>query len=525
MSPVSPPNHRALLPWLLGLALAACGRASPEGPAATSSAVPTATTSARAVPALPEAGAGEAASEPTSSPSTAPPQLPAWPPSSRLTRERDGKPFLVGWLKVDTTLEGEHVVDSRAAYVELADGKLEGVVSDQRGMARKVEGSLGADGSFELRQAGTSSPMVRGSAQGDEVKGELLVSVWGEKLGYTPQWRRLPFVVERGPFAQSLAGPLNGMVGADPIRWRLAASGSGLSGEARYPRGEGSTLTGRFDAASARLVVDESRDGKPLGQASLVAFTPSSAYGVWRSADGVRSGFVALGARWAIGEPLVLTPTLRLEPRYVLYFGRSCVFDHTWPALVGAGSHVARLNQELGAWSRQELQAPTCNEEGVGPSSERPYYEHAVYAAHPVGEGRFGLEVSHWADAGGAHGLGSKRCLLVDPAAGRIVEPGKLVAESGRAALTALVTKKLLAQNKVKTMAKLRAANGGSEEGPTEALVSADTDICVTEQGVDVSFEVYEIGPYSMNAPLVSLTRTEARPFFQPDETMAAALR
>jgi hypothetical protein len=482
-------------------------------------------------PAVASGTAAEVAGEPASAsvPTRPAPALPAWPPSSLLTRTRKGEPFLVGELRIRTTIGKEQVNDGRPIYVEAAGGELEGVMTDQRGFIRKVVGTVSADGSFTLQAAGLAGALVRGKKLGDEIAGDLLMSVWGESTGYAPEWHRPAFTFAHAPVARTMRGRWNGMIGKNPVRVSFVSSADGSTGQASYPRGEVSSLEVRTDASTDAVIVEERRGGELRGRMHFAVFDGGApVLGTWTSADGTESAFVGLGAlgtNAGVTRPVALGPSLRLEPRFVLYFGRSCVFDHTWPVLVGAGANVGELNQQLAAWSRESLEAPTCNEESVGPMSERPFQQEVSYTAYPLGGGAFGLELSHWADGNGAHGYGSSRCFVGDPARGRLVEPRLLVNEGKRDALTRLVTKKLLAESSVKSMAGLRKANGGGEEGPDLATVGPETDICFTDKSVDVAFEVYEIGPYSMNAPRVSLTRTEAKPFFVEDALVTAVLR
>jgi hypothetical protein len=319
-------------------------------------------------------------------------------------------------------------------------------------MAKKVVGTLSADGAFELHAAGLSGAMLRGKKQGEAVQGDLLVSVWGEGTDYVPRWRRPAFTFLRKPLRTTLDGGWSGMIGKDAVRMSFTRTADRSAGQALYAHGEVSSLEAKDDWAGERLIIEKRRGAEPRGRIEAVLNeTYSAVLGTWTSADGSRSAFVALASGRAAPPAVTLSASLR--------------------------------------------------------------------------NGAFGLELSHYADGNGAHGLGSGRCLLVDPASARIVEPRTLIHEGKRQELTRLVTRKLLAQNSVKSMAELRQGCGGSEDGPDEATVSAETDICLTDKSVDVAFEVYEIGPYSMNAPRVSLAYAEARPFFAQDELLATLLR
>ena len=204
---------------------------------------------------------------------------------------------------------------------------------------------------------------------------------------------------------------------------------------------------------------------------------------------------------------------MRLVPRVQRLNRPGCRIELVWPELTG---HPARAVQErLNAhWSRSgQLPRP---EDPCGDGSGQEYEEEWTYMAGPHHAGHLGLASFHFVYEGGAHGNYSTFCAVFDLRTGQKSDLRTSVDPAQRAALAALIERDLARDSHVTTL---------SEAGyfqDTIDLTDSGYQLCLTEDGVEVVFPLYEIAPYAMGEPKAYLTSAQIAPLLIENPTTKA---
>jgi hypothetical protein len=441
---------------------------------------------------------------------------------------------LRGLLRVE--LESERIDDTRRVWLEQSGTAIEGLLSDERGLASQVFGTVQDNGHFELARAGQRSPILRGEIQAG-VLGALWLFVTPLNESEGPKSpagfrlaRRQPFALPADPAAiaaRDAAAHYQGFIGERAVLLRLIQADGGFAGELRFGNGESHALHGVLTSGGV-LRLEERQAEAVLGVLELLVAAERPAELAWAAALGTetlangKSAFVALERnQWFEIETKDVGAGQRVEPHFALYWGDSCAFRHEWPVVLGSGK--AELNRKLAALSMVGIETPICDAP-YSSLATRPFVTERSYQTASLGGGRFGVHFMQVVDGNGAHELVSDSCYLVDASSARVLDLGQML--SAAEPLSRLVTAKLLREAHVRSLQQLRDPNAAANPSDREELVPiTQAAFCPVAAGIEVRFDPYVLGPWALGAPTTTLTRAEARPHFARDASLDAHLR
>src|SRR5262249_47822690 len=141
-----------------------------------------------------------------------------------------------------------------------------------------------------------------------------------------------------------------------------------------------------------------------------------------------------------------------------------------------------------------------------GATDELRYETDVTYTIPAMRPRMFVVEMSFYAYAGGAHGMGGLECDLADADKGTLTKlNAKLVAPASRAKLQDLTNAAL---RKSFGVTKLTDAMFFEDE----AKISDETTLCVRGAFLVVQFGQYEVAPYAMGMPSAEILKADAAP-------------
>lgn len=490
------------LPLLLCLSLACCKK-----PTTQAGSVAASGSTSNGPPAAPSASAGASASVVAAN-SSAPP--------APLTLSRTGTLFLAGKLKPEPPKEDGTYLPPRAVWIERDGPLLAGVLEDELGYGRKVEGRIEAGG-YSLFYVGQPQPAVLTGPADNPGKGTLAVSWIDSAKDYAIQHGSVGFSLEKAAFSPRTYR-MGGLVGSRALLLTVQPERSRLRGVLMGNDARASTVQG--------MVSDDGR----------LELTESDASGELARWSGIASDSVWLGHRlgangtselfWFNEGVVSISPTVDLgggfgvAPRPALQFFPACYVDHVKPMAVGPGDSPTKLNALFDALDTASEDRGSCLDNryaSYGLGTERPNRDSLDYEVVALGAGRFSLRLHFYADSNGAHGMAADSCLVGDASTGRLVDLREHTDKQGREKLTALVEASFRKQYGKKDLTE---AGFFSDAAP----VGEGTSLCVTKSGVEVRFGQYEIGPYMMGMPAAEIPKAKLRGLFARDPLLDAVL-
>jgi hypothetical protein len=405
-------------------------------------------------------------------------------------------------------LAGTLGADDVRLFVDTKDAQAEAVLLDvSHQVSTRLSGSVDARGHLRIAQPAPGASLdatlgADGSLDGtwDEPKrGTLKVHLAVLKSAPEPAGTRA-FVGTLGSSTR--------------IRAKLSRDGAKLGGVYRYSHSkEDLKLAGTLDERTGKFDLDEATGkGDKSGRWSGYVLSPSFFAGMWTSPDGTKRYPVTLssGMGWAADtypEIVDLSAGRKLIPQEDYKEPAPfCQATRVWAELAG-GAQAKSLNPQLRALAgKDELDAASCK----GATADVPFYAEASYAVTAKRPNAVGIQITHTSFTGGAHEAHSLSCVTIDLDKGRVVTIGKLMTAENLDALGKIATAILQKENGVTDLTK-----AGFFEAAVK--VTADTPICLTDSGVDVSFNPYEVAPWSMGAPVVHVGSKEIRPLLPSD--------
>jgi hypothetical protein len=351
-----------------------------------------------------------------------------------------------------------------------------------------------------------------------QLTGDTATGTWAPKRGSKRPFtlgKNTPFDPRSPDFDRGYAGSIDGK---NRVRAQLKRTGDKIEGYYRYSRSKDDLrLAGLIDATTGRFDLRETDSkGTVTGQLKGLALSPQVLAGEWLSSDGKRSLPLVLSA----SKPLPRVQSfgdIKVVPKESeSQLAPFCSVSSTYPALDKEDSkNKLALNSRLKGLGLIREQKSFCE----GATAGLPYTAESQYDVHATKSKKYlGFSFSSYSYSGGAHGMYDSICHVADLDKGTLTQLGTLLTPEGRPRLTALAVRKLLAENKV---TKLTDAGFFEDE-----IKLADTpNLCVTDQGFVLSFGLYEISPYSMGTPEVSLTAAELAPLLQKNELTDAITR
>lgn len=189
--------------------------------------------------------------------------------------------------------------------------------------------------------------------------------------------------------------------------------------------------------------------------------------------------------------------------------GPACRVQRVEPRFSGGGPGDARLNERIRAEGRALEEALFSDAPCEGATPEVPHGFEATYELGVERQGHVALELRASAYTGGAHPNGLARCLVVSLADGQVLKLQELLSARGRAELEARTTERLAREHGVPRL---------TEAGffVDRVTVKNPYGVCLTDKGVLVQFQPYEVAPHALGYPAVEFPWAEVRPLFDP---------
>lgn len=410
-------------------------------------------------------------------------------------------------VALEGRLEGTHVHLDQV----VAKGKGKGVVIDGT-MAphRSSDGGAAAAPSAEWDGSESTAVELRGTFVDPKAKS-------GTPAQVLVADKNVPFP-SGADFTQSYAGS----IGRLRVRIKLEVKGGAITGKYRYVQSkEDIALRGRVDVQSGAFQLQEGVGDKVTGKWHGHFLDASAVVGSWESRTTPKSLPVLLTSGAEFPEIVALGGGGKVVPQET-YFApvAHCVSSILYPLLedLPNARAAATLNGILQskAVSGRLFTKETC--EGATP--ELGYWSEGSYSVVPKKPGYFGLSISGSTFTGGAHEAGFGECFVVDVDKAALVDLQTLLAPApgGRARLSKMVDAKIKRDNPGQKL-----TDAGFFKDDIE--VSDTTSLCLAPDGILVSFSPYEIAPWSMGAPQVTIAAKDALPLFSPSPLVDAVLK
>jgi hypothetical protein len=290
------------------------------------------------------------------------------------------------------------------------------------------------------------------------------------------------------------------------IRMKLAKDRGKLAGVYRYTRSKDDLkLAGTVSETDGRLDLRETNGrGTETGRFQGVLLDKDLAFGRWSSPDGAKSMTFSLQAGQTYPEVVKLNGGGRLVPQEDYKDqGPFCTASILFPQITGTKNKAAEQSLDKAI---RAIAGDTKNMSCADASDSLRYERDVTYQVTAQRPSRFGLEIHDYDYAGGAHGMSSVECYAADLESGALTHlTAAELTPDARKKLDALVNAALARDNGV---TKLTDAGFTSDS----VSVSPDTTLCVDGADLVVQFQAYEIAPYAMGAPRVTIAAANAKP-------------
>jgi hypothetical protein len=392
------------------------------------------------------------------------------------------------------------------------------LVDDREGQGMLLKGKMLDDRRFVLTEGGRSkSP--------SSLKGELDGST-PAKLTWT-EARARPLALTTTalvPFGKGQEGDagFSGSIGDRlRIRAQIKREGTQLTGYYRYARSKDDLkLIGSVDPATGKFSMTEmGTKGAPSGRLRGVFLDANHMTGSWESIDASRSLPLWLASSKPLPRVLALPGGGKVVPHEVeLQPGPHCTRSSLFPEFDGLKNRKAQdsLNKLLG---RSQSPSKSDRESCDGATAEFSFsFDDSYAVTSSKRPGYLGLQTSGYEYTGGAHGMPYSSCSVVDLSEGKLIQLHTLLAPGALARLSEIASRKLREENKVSDL---------NEAGffEKEIKVSDKPDLCLGDDEITLDFSVYEIAPYAMGAPSISLTFAELKPLMRADPLVTELLK
>jgi hypothetical protein len=197
--------------------------------------------------------------------------------------------------------------------------------------------------------------------------------------------------------------------------------------------------------------------------------------------------------------------------------GPHCHYLAIFPEFEGLAAPEAQgaLNRALTPPAPPGPDSFDCEGAAASQPFQIEYGYRVVSAKRP---GALSVELRKYDFAGGAHGTYAQTCEVLDLRRGERRALREWLAPGAGPKLSALATAKLRAEHGV---ADLTAAGFFKSE-----VTAGDApDVCLLDDAVALRFAPYEVAPYAMGAPEVTLSFAELRPLLKGDPRVDELLR
>lgn len=310
-----------------------------------------------------------------------------------------------------------------------------------------------------------------------------------------------------------------GAVGNVRVRVKLQRRGAKLDGTYRYTRSkEDLVLSGTVDEGTGRFELTESAKGKPTGKWSGVMLRPSLAFGRWRSPDGAKTFPLTLRLGDAYPEPVALPGRGRIVAQEdYREESKFCASSVLYPELEGTGNLAAEKAANKALREAAGGAKIACD----GATEELRYEKDTSFSVTAVRPTAAAFAFSFYEYSGGAHPNHAAACTAVDLASGAVTAlRAKLLSPDARKTLATKVNADLKRQYPGQSLTE---AGFFTDEVP----LGPDTTLCVEAADTDASkrranlgkasslvvlFQPYEVAPYVMGSPSVTLSAKDVAP-------------
>lgn len=330
-----------------------------------------------------------------------------------------------------------------------------------------------------------------------------------------------PFTDKDETFEKSYEGSLGS---STRLRAKWKRDKHLLTGVYRYARSkEDLKLDGTVIASTGAFdVTEKNAKGTVTGKWQGVFVSPAIVVGRWSSPDGSKSYPIALTAGQPYPEIVAIAGGGKITPQEdYSERGKACRSSIVYPDFEGLPVKAVETALDSKLRTFAGVGAPLKAEDCEGAEEALPYDMETDYSISAQRTGFVGLEMTHYAFTGGAHGNWGAQCYVADLTSGRLVQLAKELSPEALGKLSKL------------TKAQLQKDNGDAtsltEAGffTDDPQVTADTNLCVRDDkgtlSLEVSFQPYEVGPWAMGAPTVQIPSSVAATLFSPG-TMGAVI-
>ncbi len=393
-------------------------------------------------------------------------------------------------------------------YLERAGDDLSGLYVSGASGHVPIQGKMKSATGFTLTELDEKGKPA-GTFDGTLVDGIL-------KGTYTDAKSKKPRIFTTEPHRTDLAPTFKtsyaGTLGKLRIRARLEKKDATFGGVYRYAKSkEDLTLDGAIDKKAELTLTERTKAGKETGRFEGFALNQYLLVGRWTSPDKTKSLPFLLEAGNSYPEIVDLGDGIRVVPQEVYKeLAPYCTSSAVYPIVEG-GQGKATLNAALKKASGGETSKDMCE----GALAERPYATEDDYAITKAKLPFFGITFHESSYTGGAHGMWGVTCKVADTETGALFSLAAKMTPENRKKLAALVVAALKKEHAVETL-----SDAGFFVDDIE--IKEDSNVCVGAKGITVSFNPYEVGPWVMGAPEVSIANDDARPLFPP--ALATAL-
>jgi hypothetical protein len=497
--------RRALL-LIVAIGTISCKKTESAKPSVSSGSAPIAAISAAAI-----------ASSVVPSDSTVPSPASFVAAPSALSLSRVGNPFLAGSLKLSAPSKSVYV-PSRAVWIERSGLALEGLVADERGFGRKVNGRIDGDSYLIFDASSPSVPLLTGSVASPN-QGTILTAWLDADADFVVRSSNLPFSLEQPKNSSRGALNFGGLVGSTAYLLSVKSENGSVPGSLMGNDGSRHSISGTLSSSGLLALTESDSSGE------LASWSGISVDNIWIGHRVSKLGnselfwFTDNSATFPSSVDLGLG--FRLEPKLDLAYYPACFTEFVRPVLLGPGDSPAKFNAAIEKLDVPDDARASCLANKLAPldaAAQRPYRASLEYSVVPLGNGQFNLRVRSYEDMNGAHGMTVDSCLVGDASSGRLFDPQSLLDDKARARLTSLVESAFRSQ-----LGKPNLSNGGFFAN--SAPVGGGTKLCFTKTGLEVVFGLYEIAPYAAGMPSVEIPKNKVRALFPKDPIIDAILK
>lgn len=279
-----------------------------------------------------------------------------------------------------------------------------------------------------------------------------------------------------------------------------------MTGAYRYGKAQQDLrLRGTIDDDGAFELEERNEDGLVTGYWTGNQLERSVVVGVWLSPDRTKQHPLELG-------PGEFTSLQRVGQKVTIFALRDaksvpgCSYDVTLPQLANLANKTLerRVNQQLRDLGTDNIPAfcdDTSRDAETQATATRAYQVTAIRAPY-VGL-RFDSEVR----AGYSHGMHGTNCHVLDTNTGRVFTLAERLDPSSRARLSQMLNQ---AKNNDPDIKAIE-ANGART---AELQVTERSTLCLTESGLDIQLDDYELGGYAFGRPTYSFRAADVRALF-----------